>query len=74
MSRFNNNVESRIFNQDQSHLFTLEQSRKLCACGCGCGCGLIGRKKYYAASCRKRAQRVRDKLATNSRTKFCATT
>jgi DNA (cytosine-5)-methyltransferase 1 len=69
-SRFNNNVGSRIFSQEQSHLFTLEQSRKLCVCGCDCG--LIGRKKYYADSCRKRAQRVRDKLATNSHAKFCA--
>ena len=52
-SRFNNNVESR--------LFTLEQSQKLCACGCGRRCG-SGRKIYYGASCRKRAQRTRDKV------------
>ncbi|WP_395378130.1 DNA cytosine methyltransferase [Marinicella sp. W31] len=29
-------------------------------CKCGCGRIVIGRKKYFAASCRKRAQRARD--------------
>lgn len=31
-------------------------------CGCGCGRVLVGRKKYYDTSCRKRAQRKREKL------------
>lgn len=30
-------------------------------CGCGCGRPLTGRKSYYDASCRKRAQRQRQK-------------
>ena len=54
-SQKNNDVGSRLFTQDQS--------QNKCACGCGRLCG-SGRKIYYDASCRKRAQRTRDKSLT----------
>jgi len=41
----------------KSHFSSIDES----LCLCGCGRTLVGRKKYYDASCRKRAQRKREK-------------
>ena len=46
---------------EQSEINSQEQSQKKCGCGCGRNVTLQ-RAKYYDSSCRKRAQRAREKL------------
>lgn len=52
---------SHLNELDTSHLFDQGPSQKL-RCPCGCKRVLVGRKKYYDSSCRKRAERRRKKL------------
>jgi DNA (cytosine-5)-methyltransferase 1 len=53
-------AKSQFSELDQSQKFVQGQSQNLCLCGCKRV--VTGRKKYYDDSCRKRAQRQRDKL------------
>jgi DNA (cytosine-5)-methyltransferase 1 len=49
---------SHLTNIDVSQSFVQDQSQ-IDRCPCGCKRVLIGRKKYYDSSCRKRAERLR---------------
>jgi len=66
-SHLNHNGESQILLQGKSHKNSFEEAH-LKRCGCGCGRKLVGRKKYYDSSCRKRAQCVRDKRTASNAT------
>ena len=50
---------SHLNSLDPSHLYNQGPSQKL-RCPCGCKRVLVGRKKYYDSSCRKRAERKRN--------------
>ncbi|CAC9435151.1 hypothetical protein [uncultured Gammaproteobacteria bacterium] len=66
-SHLDHNGQAQFLLQGRSHKNSFDEAR-LKKCGCGCGRKLVRRKKYYDPFCRKRAQRVRDKITAPSAT------
>lgn len=64
-SHLNQDRRTQFLSQGKSHESSFDKAH-FKRCNCSCGRKLIGRKKYYDSSCRKRAQRVRNQLAINS--------